>query len=135
MLLKQRWFCRHAGGGESRDIWKLGPLCVKRWSPRVTPVEIRRRCRVSREIPICNRLMYVPWFHWTVSFWRHGVPATYDACNALLALYPALADLHPANVVVTERRSVVIDFTLATGSFCSDSGRNSQRGRCRFEPR
>ena len=45
---------RLPGGGESRDIWKLGPICVKRWSPRVSPAEVRLRCRVSREIPVCN---------------------------------------------------------------------------------
>jgi hypothetical protein len=113
MLLKQRWFCRYAVGGESRGIWKLGPICIKRWSPRISPAEVRRRCRISRENPVCNRLLYVPWFHWTVSLWRRGEPATHDACNALLARYPVLADLHPANIVMTRHGPVVIDFTLA----------------------
>jgi hypothetical protein len=113
MPKKQRWLGRFPGR-ESRDVWKVGPLCIKRWSPRVSPADVRRRCRVSREILICNRLLYVPWFHWTVSFWRHGQPATHEACNALLAEHPILADLHPGNVVVTKRGSFVIDFTLAS---------------------
>jgi hypothetical protein len=112
MPLKRRWFARLPGGGESRDIWKLGPLCTKRWSLRVSPTEVRIRCRLRRDIPICNRLWYVPWFHWTVSLWRDGKPATYDACNWLLVKYPVLADLHPANVIVTKRRLVAIDFAL-----------------------
>jgi hypothetical protein len=112
MPLKQHWLCRHPGGGESRDIWKVGPICIKRWGTRVSPSEVRRRCQISREICICNRLWYVPWFHWTVSFWRHGQPATHAACNELLARYPVLADLHPENVVVMPRGTVVVDFAL-----------------------
>jgi hypothetical protein len=112
------WVCRLSGGGESLDIWKIGPLCIKRWIPRVSPAEVRQRCLISREIPVCNRLVYVPWFHWTVSLWRYGQPATHEVCNALLALYPVLGDLHPANVVLTKRGPVVIDFTLSPWANC-----------------
>jgi hypothetical protein len=103
---------RLPGGGESRDIWKVGPLCLKRWSPRVPPAEVRRRYRVSRDTPVCNSMWYVPWFHWTIARWCHGKPATHEACNALLALFPILADLHPGNVFATPCGPVVIDFTL-----------------------
>jgi len=51
---------RLPGGGESRDIWKLGPFCVKRWSPRISPAEVRQRCRVSRDVPVCNPMWYLP---------------------------------------------------------------------------
>jgi hypothetical protein len=112
MPLKQRWFARLPGGGESRDIWKLGPLCFKRWSPRVSAAEVRRRCHISRDIPVCNRLSYVPWFHWTIARWVHGLPATHAVCNSLLARYPVLGDLHPNNVVLTTGGPVVIDFSL-----------------------
>jgi hypothetical protein len=58
---------RLPGGGESRDIWKLGPLCVKRLSPHAPPTEVRARCLISREVPDGNRTWYVPWLHWTVT--------------------------------------------------------------------
>ena len=103
---------RLPGGGESRDIWKLGPLCIKRWSPRVSPAEVRCRCRVSRDVPVCNRMWYVPWLHWTLARWFVGEPATHEACNALLALFPVLADLHPGNVFATQAGPVVVDFAL-----------------------
>jgi hypothetical protein len=112
MTLTQRWSCRYAIGGESRDIWKIGPLCVKRWSPRITPADVRRRCRVSREIPICNRLVYVPWLHWTISRFRYGQPAAHETCNALLARFSTLSDLHPGNVIVMQHGAIVIDFSL-----------------------
>jgi hypothetical protein len=103
---------RLPGGGESRDIWKLGPLCIKRWSPRVSPTEVRLRCRISRQIPVCNSMRYVPWLHWTVARWLSGQPVTHDVCNVVLAALPALADLHPGNILVTCQGPVVIDFTL-----------------------
>jgi hypothetical protein len=86
-------------GGESHDVWKVGPLCVKRWSPRVSPAQVRLRCRASREIPVCNRMWYVPWLHWTVARWVVGVAATHQACNRLLARFPSLRDLHSGNVI------------------------------------
>jgi hypothetical protein len=101
---------RLPGGGESRDIWKLGPLCIKRWSPRILPAEVRLRCRISREIPVCNRMRYVPWLHCTVARWVVGEPATHEACNRLLARFPGLRDLHPGNVLFTQRGPVVCDF-------------------------
>lgn len=101
---------RLPGGGESRDVWKLGPLCIKRWSPRISPAEVRARCRVSREIPVCNRMCYAPWLHWTLARWVAGKPATHEACNRLLARFPELRDLHPGNVVVGRRGAVVVDF-------------------------
>jgi hypothetical protein len=67
---------------------------------------------VRRDVPVCNRLWYVPWFHWTLARWCHGKPASHEACNAVLATFPVLSDLHPGNVVVTRRGAVVIDFTL-----------------------
>jgi hypothetical protein len=103
---------RLPGGGESRDIWKLGPLCIKRWSPRVKPAEVRCRSQVSRDVPVCNRMLYVPWVHWTLARWCHGKAATHEACNALLALFPVLADLHPGNVFATQAGPVVVDFAL-----------------------
>jgi hypothetical protein len=103
---------RLPGGGESRDIWKLGPMCLKRWSPRVPPAVVRQRCRVSRDMPVCNRMCYIPWFHWTLARWCHGMPATHDACNELLAKVPVLADLHPGNVRDTRRGAVVVDFSV-----------------------
>jgi hypothetical protein len=112
MPRKQRWLCRIPGGGESRDIWKLGPICIKRWSRRIPPAEVRRRCRISRKIPICNCLLYVPWFHWTITRWVHGLPATHVACNFLLALHAELTDLHPGNVLMSKGIPVVIDFAL-----------------------
>jgi hypothetical protein len=60
-------------------------------------------------VPVCNRMRYVPWLHWTVARWVVGEPATHEACNRLLARYPGLRDLHPGNVVVG-RRGVVVDF-------------------------
>ncbi len=109
-FLARRGFTRLPGGGESRDIWRLGPVCVKRWSLRVSSVEVRLRCRVSREIPVCNRMWYVPWLHWTVARWVVGEPATHEACNRLLRRFPLLRDLHPGNVVVGRRGAVVVDF-------------------------
>jgi hypothetical protein len=103
---------RFPGGGESRDILKLGPLCIKRWSPRVSPAEIRLRCRISREISVCNRMWYVPWFHWTIARCRSGIPAAHRICNAILDGFPALADLHPGNVLITLQKPVVIDFKI-----------------------
>jgi hypothetical protein len=101
---------RHPGGGESRDIWKLGPLCIKRWSPRISPSEVRERCLVSRAVPVCNSMRYVPWLHWTLARWVVGEPATHEACNRLLARFPGLRDLHPGKVVVGRRGVVVVDF-------------------------
>jgi hypothetical protein len=103
---------RLPGGGESRDIWKLGPVCIKRWSNRVAAAEVRRRCRVSHNVSVCNSMRYVPWFHWTLARWCQGEPATHEACNSVLAAYPILADLHPGNVLATIRGPVVFDFTL-----------------------
>lgn len=94
---------RLPGGGESRDIWRLGPICIKRWSPRVSPAEVRLRCRVSREIEACNSMWYVPRLHWTVARWVAGEPATHEACNRLLARFPVLRDLHPGNVIEARR--------------------------------
>ncbi len=94
-------FARLPGGGESRDVWMIGPACVKRWSPRLSPAEVRLRCRVSRENPVCNSMWYVPWLHWTVARWVVGEPATHEVCNRLLARFPRLRDLHPGNVMAT----------------------------------
>ncbi len=115
---------RLPGGGESRDIWKLGPLCIKRWSPRVSPAEVRERCRVSRAIPVCNSMWFVPWLHWTLARWVHGQPATHEACNSLLAAHRVLVDLHPGNVLSTEECSVVIDFMRSAKSTIASSLRN-----------
>jgi hypothetical protein len=104
-----QWIARLPGGGESRDISKLGPLCIKRWSPRVPPAEVRERCRVSRALPVCNSMWYEPWLHWTVARWVVDEPATHEACNRLLARFPRLRDLHPGNVVVGRRRAVVVE--------------------------
>jgi hypothetical protein len=101
---------RLPGGGESRDIWKLGPLSIKRWTPNVSPDEIRDRCRVSRAVPVCNSMWYIRWFHWTIARWVQGEPATHAACNATIAAYPVLSDLHSENVLNTPRGPVVIDF-------------------------
>ena len=75
----QRWFGRSAVGGESRDIWTLGPFCIKRWSPRIPPAEVRHRCRVSRAVPVCNPMWYVRWLHWSVAR-RVGAAITIQ-CN------------------------------------------------------
>jgi hypothetical protein len=107
---------RLSGGGESRDIWKLGPLCLKRWSPRVTPIEVRERCRISRSLPVCNSTWYIPWLHWTIARWVHGEPASHGLCNSVLASYYALADLHPANVVATKNGPVIFDFSIKNGT-------------------
>jgi hypothetical protein len=107
---------RLPGGGESRDIWKLGPLCIKRWSMRVGPTEVRRRCHVSRTIPACNSMPYVPWFHWTLARWRYGQPSTHDTCNQMLAAFPILRDLHPGNVVGATDDAIVLDFMVASES-------------------
>ncbi len=113
-VLRRVWdfirIARLPGGGESRDIWRLGPFCIKRWSRRISPAEVRLRCRVSREIPVCNPMWYMPWLHWTVAQWVVGVPATHDACNRLLARFPGLRDLHPGNVIMGRRGAVVVDF-------------------------
>jgi hypothetical protein len=106
------------GGGESRDIWKLGPICLRRWSQRVPPEKVRFRCRVSRVVPVCNSMWYVPWLHWTVARWVAGKPATHEACNRLLARFPGLRDLHPENVVVGRRGAVVVDFGAPWGARC-----------------
>jgi hypothetical protein len=106
---------RLPGGGESRGIYKLGPLCVKRWSRQISPADVRLRCRVSREIRVCNSMWYVPWLHWTVARWVDGEPATHEACNRLLVRFPGLRDLHPGNVLAEARRVVVIDFSLGGG--------------------
>ncbi|RIK74067.1 MAG: hypothetical protein DCC67_17050 [Planctomycetota bacterium] len=100
---------RVPGGGESRDIWKFGPLVVKRWSQRVPPTEVRERCRVSRAIPVCNPMWYVPRLHWTVARWVVGEPASHETCNQILARFPELRDLHPGNVVAGRRGAVVVD--------------------------
>jgi hypothetical protein len=101
---------RLPGGGESRDIWKVGPLCIKRWSRQGSPVDVRLRCRVSHEIPVCNSMWYVPWLHWTLARWVVGKPATHELCNRLLARFPALGDLHPGNILCTAKGPVAIDF-------------------------
>jgi hypothetical protein len=88
------------------------PICIKRWSPRVSPAEVRLRCRVSLEVPVCNRMWYVPWLHWTVACGVVGEPATHEACNRLLARFPRLRDLHPGNILQGSRGVVVLDFAL-----------------------
>jgi hypothetical protein len=93
---------------------------VKRWSPRVLPAEVRERCRVSRDIPVCNPMRYVPWMHWTIARWVDGEPATHEACNRLLARNPGLRDLHPGNVLEGWRGAVVVDFGLRTLTAPSD---------------
>jgi hypothetical protein len=102
---------RLPGGGESRDIWMLGPLCVKRWSPRIPPAEVRQRCRASRAVPVCNSMWYIPWLHWTLARCIDGAPASHDLCNELLKRFPVLADLHPGNVIAARQGTVVVDFT------------------------
>jgi hypothetical protein len=104
---------RLPGGGESRGIWKIGPFCVKRWSQRVSSDDVRERCRVSRQIPVCNSMWYVPWFHWTLARWQNGEPATHDTCNTLLAEFPTIGDLHPGNVVNSARNAIVLDFAVS----------------------
>ncbi len=117
-IIRRVWefirFARLPGGGESRNIWKLGPVCVKRWSPRISPAEVRLRCRISCEVPVCNRMWYVSWLHWTVARWVSGEPATHEACNRLLARFPGLGDLHPGNVVVGRGGVVVVDFRFSS---------------------
>lgn len=103
---------RLPGGGESRDIWKLGPVCIKRWSPRVSPADVRERCQVSRAVTVCNSMWYVPWLHWTVARWIVGEPASYESCNSILKHNAGLADLHPANVFLTANGPIVLDFAL-----------------------
>jgi hypothetical protein len=107
---------RLPGFGESRDIWKLGPLCVKRWSRRISPTEVRERCRISRMVSICNSMCYVPWFHWTVARWVVGSPADHDTCNRALILAPTLADIHPGNALATDQGLVVIDFAIRSSA-------------------
>ncbi len=102
---------RIPGGGESRDIWRLGPVCIKRWSHHISPANVWLRCRVSRALPVCNSMWYIPWLHWSLARWVVGEPATHDACNRLLARFPELQDLHPGNVVAG-RHWTVVDFGL-----------------------
>ena len=73
------WLVRRFGGGESRDIWKIGSLCIKRWSPRVSSAEARRRCQISRQIP-----------------------ATHDARKVLLIRFPAWAFFIRCDVTWTD---------------------------------
>jgi hypothetical protein len=47
-LARRGWLVRQPSGGESRDVWRVGPLCVKRWQRAISPVTVRTRCRVSR---------------------------------------------------------------------------------------
>jgi hypothetical protein len=101
---------RLPGGGESRDNWRLGPVCVKRWSRRSLPVDVRLRCHVSRDVTVCNRIRYVPWLDWTVARWVVGEPATREVRNRLLARFPGLRDLNPGNVLAGRRGATVVDF-------------------------
>jgi hypothetical protein len=102
------------GGGESCVIWRLGPCCIKRWSSRDSATEVRLSCRVFRIAPACNRMWYVPWLHRTLARWVVGEPASHEACNRLLARFPGLRDLHPANVIFGRRGAVVVN--LAPGA-------------------
>jgi hypothetical protein len=115
---------RLSGGGESRDVWKIGLVCIKRWSPRIPPAEVRQRCRVSRAAPVCNSMWYVRWLHWTLARWHRGHWASHESCNAVLASWPLLADLHPQNILQTENGLVVIDFGI----------RSSQNGQVKPQP-
>ncbi len=100
------------GGGESRDIWKLGPICIKRWSRHISAADIRDRCHVSRVLNACNSMWYIGLLHCTIARWRCGQPARHEFCNSVLATYPILCDLHPGNVLATESGLMVIDFRL-----------------------
>jgi hypothetical protein len=126
-FLRRVWdsvrIARMPGGGESRDIWKLGPLCLKRWSSRTSPADVRERCRISRAVPACISMWYVPLFHWTFARWIVGEPATHAACNRLLARFPVLRDLHSGNVLVTRRGLTVVDF-LPNPSFAPKAEHN-----------
>jgi hypothetical protein len=86
---------RLPGGNESRNIWKLGPLCVKRWSPRVLPTEVRQRRRISRNISASNTMPYIRWRHWTLANYAFGIPASHECCNRLLRSFSQLTDFHP----------------------------------------
>ncbi len=110
LVRKSKWFKRHPGGGESLGIWRIGPVCVKRWRTKIEPVDVWRRCQVSRQIAVCNSMWYVPWLHWTISRWRFGPQATHAECNRLLAENPGIGDLHPGNVVLKGVGVWVVNF-------------------------
>jgi hypothetical protein len=56
-------------GGKWRDVWKVGPHCVKRWQPAISPATVQAKCRLSRRHPDFARRWYVPWLHWSVGPW------------------------------------------------------------------
>jgi len=99
------WF----GWAKRGRIWRIGPLCIKRWRFE-SPLTVRYLCRQSREIAVCNRMVYVPWLHWTLSRWRVGRFATTAECNEIARMRLPITDLKRTNVVVTARGPVVIDW-------------------------
>ncbi|RIK81899.1 MAG: hypothetical protein DCC68_07540 [Planctomycetota bacterium] len=103
---------RLAGGGESREIWKLGPICIKRWSRRIASADIRERCRTSRKVLACNSMWYFSPLHLTVAYWVFGTPATHEVCNNLLIEHRSIGDLHPGNVYVEFGRTRILDFAI-----------------------
>lgn len=126
---------RLPGGAESRDVWKLGPICIKRWSPRISRADVRLRCRVSREIPVSNSMCYMPWLHWTVARWVVGEPASHETCNQILARFPTLRDLHPGNVVAGRRGAVVVDFGMRDLQGCAPASLALRNGTWRLDYR
>jgi hypothetical protein len=66
----------------------VGPLCVKRWQPAITPNVVRARSRASRQHVDFARRWYLPWLHWSVGPWIEGRQADYEECNALKCRHP-----------------------------------------------
>lgn len=108
-----RWIGRLRRG--QTIVWRIGPLCIKRWRPRISPAAVKKLCRLSRETFVCNRLIYIPWLHWTISRWRVGRFATTAECNAIARQRFPIGDLKRTNVIVTAKGPVVIDFCEAAG--------------------
>lgn len=102
-------------GGESRDIWRVGRWCVKRWLRSITPADVRARCRASRAHADFASTWYVPWLHWTVRPWIPGHYAPHEFCERLQRRHRWAIDVHNnSNVIQTAAGDVrIIDFGLA----------------------
>lgn len=110
---RRDWIVRHVGG-ESREVWKIGPLCVKRWRRCVRPVDVRERCRRSRVNCDFAKRWYLPWLHWSIGLWIHGRRADYVDCQRLAWRHKWAGDIAPQNVVISDTGPKVIDFEVDT---------------------